>query len=210
MKILGLVAGAALMLGAQSAYAVTITNGSFETPIVGGNYNTLPNGDASLTGWEIGGTSIDHIGSYWNAADGSQSVDLNGSDLGSISQTISGLTNGQQYTVSFNIAATPGYGTQTVDVSFGSTSQSYSLTDTGSLSSMNWAVRTIVFVADATGTALLKFAGTSNGGNNAAGMALDNVTIAATPIPGAILLFGSALSGLGFLGYRRKRQDAAA
>jgi choice-of-anchor C domain-containing protein len=210
MKILGLVAGAALMLGAQSAYAVTITNGSFETPIVGGNYNTLGAGDLSLTGWDIGGNSIDHIGSYWNAADGSQSVDLNGSDLGSISQTISGLTNGQQYTVSFNIAATPGYGTQTVDVSFGSTSQSYSLTDTGSLSSMNWAVRTIVFVADATGTALLKFAGTSNGGNNAAGMALDNVTIAATPIPGAILLFGSALGGLGFLGYRRKRQDAAA
>jgi choice-of-anchor C domain-containing protein len=210
MKILGLVAGAALMLGAQSAYAVTITNGSFETPVVGGNYNTLGAGDLSLTGWDIGGNSIDHIGSYWNAADGSQSVDLNGSDLGSISQTISGLTNGQQYTVSFNIAATPGYGTQTVDVSFGSTSQSYSLTDTGSLSNMNWAVRTIVFVADATGTALLKFAGTSNGGNNAAGMALDNVTIAATPIPGAILLFGSALGGMGFLGYRRKKQAAEA
>ena len=210
MKILGLVAGAALMLGAQSAYAVTITNGSFETPIVGGNYNTLGAGDLSLTGWDIGGNSIDHIGSYWNAADGSQSVDLNGGDLGNISQTISGLTNGQQYTVSFSIAATPGYGSQTINVDFGSTSQSYSLADTGSLGNMNWAVRTIVFVADATGTALLKFAGTSNGGNNAAGMALDNVTIAATPIPGAILLFGSALGGMGFLGYRRKKQAAEA
>ena len=42
------------------------------------------------------------------------------------------------------------------------------------------------------------------------GPALDNVTIAATPIPGAILLFGSALGGMGFLGYRRKKLEAAA
>ena len=29
MKILGILAGAAMLVGAQSAYAVTITNGSF-------------------------------------------------------------------------------------------------------------------------------------------------------------------------------------
>jgi choice-of-anchor C domain-containing protein len=213
MKILGILAGAALLVGAQSAYAVTITNGSFEAPIVGGNYSTYgpgAEGTTPLTGWGIDGAGIDHIGSYWNAQSGNQSVDLNGPGIGGIFQTITGLNNGQEYTVSFYVAATPGYGPQDINVSFGSTNQLVSLGDTGSNSNMNWAVQTIKFIADATGTALLKFAGTGNLINNAAGMALDNVTIAATPIPPAILLFASALGGMGLLGYRRKKQAAEA
>jgi choice-of-anchor C domain-containing protein len=208
MKILCILAGAALFVGGQSAYAVTISNGSFETPIVGGQYSTYAGGSGNLPSWSVDGDSIDHIGSYWNAQSGNQSVDLNGNNIGGISQTVGSLLNGQEYTVSFYIAATPGYGSQTVDVSFGTTSQSYTLGDTGSLSNMNWAVQTIKFVADASGTALLKFAGTGNLFNNAAGMALDNVTIAATPIPPALLLFASALGGMGFLGYRRRKQAA--
>jgi choice-of-anchor C domain-containing protein len=213
MKILGLLAGAAMVLCAQSAYAVTIDNGSFEAPGVihspAPGYDTLGAGSPDLTGWTIGGAGIDHIKNYWNAQDGAQSVDVNGPGIGSIEQTISNLLIGQQYTVSFFIAATPGYGSQTLDVSFGSASQSYTLADSGSLGAMNWASRAIVFVATST-SALLKFAGTANPNNNAAGMALDNVTIAATPIPGALLLFGSALGGMGFLGFRRKKLDAAA
>jgi choice-of-anchor C domain-containing protein len=213
MKILGILAGAAMLFGAQSAYAVTISNGGFEDPIVGGNYATYgaaAEGASSLTGWGIDGAGIDHIAGYWNAQSGAQSVDLNGPGVGGIFQTITGLTDGQQYTVSFYVAATPGYGTQTVNVSFGTTNQSVVLADTGSLGAMNWALQTIKFVADASGTALLKFAGTSNGGTDAAGMALDSVSIAATPIPPALLLFASALGGMGFLGYRRKKQNAAA
>jgi hypothetical protein len=197
MKILSILAGAALLVGAQSAYAVTITNGNFETPIVGGAYSTYgpaAEGASSLTGWGID----------------DQSVDLNGPGIGGIFQTITGLNNGQEYTVSFYVAATPGYGPQDINVSFGTTNQLVSLGDTGSNSNMNWTVQTIKFIADATGTALLKFAGTGNLINNAAGMALDNVTIAATPIPPAILLFASALGGMGFLGYRRRKQAAEA
>jgi choice-of-anchor C domain-containing protein len=211
MKILGLLAGAAMLLGAQAAHAatVTITNGGFEDPSGVGNFATLPAGDPGLPGWTIGGDSIDHIGGYWTAQEGSQSVDLNGNNVGSIEQTIGNLLIGQQYTVSFFIAATPGYGDQTINVDFGSATQSYTLNDTGSLGAMNWAERTIVFVATSS-SALLKFAGAANLIDNHAGMALDNVTIAATPIPGAVLLFGSALAGMGFLGFRRKKLEAAA
>jgi choice-of-anchor C domain-containing protein len=207
MKILGVLAGAALLLGAQSASALSITNGSFEDPSVAGGFGTLNAGDPSLTGWTIGGNSIDHIGNYWNAQSGSQSVDLNGNNTGSISQLISGLTDGQQYTVSFYAAATPTYGAQGLLVSAGGSSKLLSLADTGSRGNMSWALQTITFIADVTGTALLTFAGVNAG---PAGAALDNVTIAATPIPGAILLFGSALGGMGFLGYRRKKLQAAA
>jgi hypothetical protein len=53
--------------------------------------------------------------------------------------------------------------------------------------------------------------GTTNnspGGLRASRVYVQNV--AATPIPGAILLFGSALGGMGFIGYRRKKLASAA
>jgi len=38
----------------------------------------------------------------------------------------------------------------------------------------------------------------------------DNISIVQTPIPPALLMFGTALGGIGFLGYRRKKLAAAA
>lgn len=209
MKLLGLIAGAALLLGAQSAYAVTITNGSFETPVVGGNFATYNAGDPSLTGWAIGGNSIDHIGSYWQASDGNQSLDMSGNDAGSISQDLNGLTVGQQYTVTFDLAGNPAGAPSVKDlqVSAAGIDSLYSFDTTGhSTGSMGWATQTFVFVATAT-TETLAFLSLTSG---SFGAALDNVTIAATPIPGAFLLFGSALAGMGFLGYRRKKLEVAA
>lgn len=209
MKILGLVAGAAMLLGANSAFAVTITNGDFETPIVsGGPFDTYEAGTSGLTGWTIGGAGVNHIGTYWTAQSGSQSLDLNDDDIGSISQDLTGLTAGQQYTVSFYGAGNPNAGPtdKELHVSAAGINSFYSFSISGhDNSNLGWALQTFIFVATST-TETLTFAGTTGG---PAGVALDNISIAATPIPGAILLFGSALGGLGLLGYRRKKQAAA-
>jgi len=209
MKILGLIAGAALLLGAQSAYAVTITNGSFETPLVTGGpgYDTLGAGDLTLTGWTIGGAGIDHIGPYWQASDGDQSIDLNALGAGSISQDLSGLTIGQEYTVSFDLAGNPTGDVKSLTVSTSGGGELFTFDTAGkNTANMGWTTFTYVFIATAADD-VLAFLSTTGGSG---GPALDNITIAATPIPGAILLFGSALAGMGFLGYRRRKLEAAA
>ncbi len=66
MKILGLIAAAALLAGAQSAYAVTINNGSFESgPAVTSNgYQQVPDGVGvpanAISGWTVGGAGVDY------------------------------------------------------------------------------------------------------------------------------------------------------
>lgn len=209
MKITGLIAGAAMLLGAQAAQAATIVNGSFESPVVGGSSTTYEAGSNALTGWTIGGAGINHIGSQWVAQSGSQSIDLNDDNIGSISQDVTGLTIGQEYRVSFYGAANPNEGpsSKLLQVSAAGVNNFYSFAiGTHTNSSMGWAFQTFLFVATAT-TETLTFAGLTGG---PAGVALDNISIAATPIPGTLLLFGSALGGMGFLGYRRKKLQAAA
>ena len=205
MKVLGIVAGAALLFSAHSAHAVTIVNGSFEQVDLGGaSYVTLGAGSSGLPGWTIGGDSVDHIGSYWQASDGNQSLDMSGSGAGSISQTLTGLTIGQQYTISFDLAGNPAGGDalKSLEVTIGGKPSDVVFNTTGqSLSDMGWTTQFVIFVAQAT-TDTLTFTSLDH---NAFGPALDNVAIATTPIPGAILLFGSALGGMGFLGYRRRK-----
>ena len=207
MKILGLIAGAALLVGAQSAYAVTITNGGFEDPVIAdGSYSTVPPG--TLTGWTVGLAGVDIVREpYWDASEGSQSIDLNALGSGSISQGLSGLTIGQEYTVSFDLAGNPTGDVKSLTVSTNGGAELFTFDTAGkNAANMGWTTFTYVFVAAASSD-LLAFLSTSGGSG---GPALDNITIAATPIPGAILLFGSALAGMGFLGYRRRKFEAAA
>lgn len=216
MKILGLLAGAALLVGAQGAYAATVTiqNGSFETgtPSNPGNFSGLgfsteTAGSGAINGWSIDGGSVDYIGSYWTAAEGVRSLDLSGTTPGTISQQVLGMHVGQQYTVTFSLRGNGdgGVDPQKLDLTFGGFSRTFEAVK----ASTSWVLQSFSFIYNGgPDEDILTFA--AHSGNGSFGPGLDNVQIAATPIPGAILLFGSALGGLGFLGYRRRKAQAAA
>src|SRR5262245_37109001 len=115
---------------------------------------------------------------------------------GTISQTITGLTPNQQYKVSFWLSGNPDSGpaTKTLDVvvpSINTQSYSYDTSANGTtrFAPMNWVAAYFYFTADDT-EAVLKFSSTMSG---SFGAALDYVSIAATPLPAALTLFGSAL-----------------
>lgn len=206
----------ALMHGAR---ADTVTNGSFEQPTVGGGFVTLPAGSSSLTGWTISnGTvgvapdSIDHIGNYWQAADGNQSVDLDGSpgdsnEAAAISQTLS-LTPGQSYLLTFAMAGNPDDGNtlKTVDVTFGSVSNVFTfINPSATHSNMGWTYQSLYLPGNlVTGSALLKF---DSGTPGWYGPALDDVRVTAVPTPSAAL-GGFAVFGLiGAAKLRRSRRS---
>lgn len=80
--------------------AAPFTNGDFEAPFVGNNFNVINNG--TIGAWNV--RNVDHIGTYWpgQGPTGGRSVDLNGSNgqRGAIWQTFDTVA-GQSYTVSF-------------------------------------------------------------------------------------------------------------
>ena len=95
---------------APAAFGDLVTNGDFETPGVGPPFVSYTAVDTtSLTGWTVASGSIDHIGSYWTSASGSQSLDLAGNAPGSITQTLNTVA-GQQYRLNFSMAGNVGSG----------------------------------------------------------------------------------------------------
>jgi choice-of-anchor C domain-containing protein len=102
-----LAAATLLALGSiTQASAAPFTNGSFELGSTDpGLFQTLGVGSTAITGWEVIGSNIDYIGSFWQASDGSRSLDLNGSNgPGGIRQTFDTVA-GQAYGLLIDIAA---------------------------------------------------------------------------------------------------------
>jgi choice-of-anchor C domain-containing protein len=97
------------LFGAIRAEAGPFTNGSFELASVnpGAGFATLAAGSTQITGWEVFGSTIDYIGTFWEAADGNRSVDLNGNaGPAGIRQTFDTLV-GATYRVEFAMAGNP-------------------------------------------------------------------------------------------------------
>src|SRR5918996_3601962 len=96
-----------------------VVNGDFELPFVPGAFLTYPPGPA-LTGWMITSGTIDHIGTHWQAASLRQSLDLNGLEQGTISQTLATVA-GERYILRFAMAGNPDGppALKTMDVRFG-------------------------------------------------------------------------------------------
>jgi choice-of-anchor C domain-containing protein len=173
---------AAIALAGATLAFTGPTNGSFETGTYvdgGSGFEQLNAGDTSITGWSVDAGSVDWIGTYWPAQDGSMSIDMSGVEAGTISQTLA-TTIGNTYTVSFFLSGNPaGLPTvKTLDVSAtGGATASYTYDVTGNdLTNMNWTPETYTFLATSASTTL-SFVSTTAG---AFGPAIDNIVITET------------------------------
>lgn len=200
----------ALTFGAASGVqAATLVNGSFEigpNPNVGPGFITLGTGNSSITGWTVTGGSIDYIGSYWMAQDGSRSIDLAGTSLGTLTQTLTDTIVGQRYAVDFWVSKNPdgGAATRTGTFSAGGQTFNFSYAVPNSRTNMNWQLETFEFIASSTMTDL-SFAADASAGC-CFGPALDNVSIDAVPEPAtwAMMIGGFALVGGALRSARRR------
>ena len=206
---ISVVIAASCVVSSQPTMASPFVNGGFETgPIVAAiGFTTVSAGDTSISGWTVTGDSVDYIGSYWQPQSGTHSIDLSGDAPGAISQTFD-TAIGQQYQLSFWIAGNPDSSankTGSLQVSAGPASLFFPFAQAGNTkSSMGWLEYTYAFVADALSTTL-KFASTTG---TPFGLALDNVSVSAVPIPPALLLFATAMAGAAAFGRRRAKRNA--
>jgi choice-of-anchor C domain-containing protein len=189
-----------------------IQNGSFETGSIDpGGFTTLGVGSTVITGWTVVGVSpgtIDYIGTFWQASEGSRSLDL---DSAGIQQTF-GTTIGGTYRVTFDLAGNPGASPtiKNMRVSAGGSSADFSFDITGkSNTNMGWASNSWDFIANSTTTTLEFITLTFS----IAGPALDNVSVVAlsspppSPIPEPSTTLGLLSLGIFGLGSALKRRS---
>src|SRR5439155_4518796 len=84
------------------------TNASFESPNVGSSVVRYGQG-GDIDGWFVASGSVDLVGTYWQAATGSQSVDMSGAGRGGIYQDMP-TTPGVTYSLAFALAGNPDCG----------------------------------------------------------------------------------------------------
>jgi len=235
----------ALTLGASGgAQADLVVNGGFESTTSGGGqlgFNTNATGWSVPTGsytFLFTPGSADTTGvngqygglSLWGPGNGSANglpasspnggnfiaQDSGGFQPGALTQTISGLTAGDTYTVGFYWAAaqqsgfngatdsgwTVNLGTNTA------TAQSTSPASIPSHGFSGWMYQTFNFTADSTSD-MLSFMAFGGPEGVPPFALLDGVTMNAVPEPSSMLIFGAGLLGLGVVGLRRRAKPAA-
>jgi PEP-CTERM motif len=208
----GLAVAVLLLAGAGKTKADLIVNGSFEAPVVAPGYGIFANG--SVPGWtsnnnetEIGGTTTNY--GLPNYA-GIQNLELNGNTYDTISQTVTGLTPGTTYVLTFAYGDRPGSGFNEANILFGGVqiaSESSATTAPGT-----WTPVTLYVTATST-SEVLSFAAVdtsgSGGTNPSLGNEIDAVTLnAVVPEPSTMTIFG--LGAFGFMAYGWCRRKLAA
>jgi hypothetical protein len=221
------------------AHANLVTNGSFESTslntsglIQGGDvtgWSTAPSGSNIMTCLiykgqnSLCGPTFLYPGStpasFWvnpgESPDGGNAVvgDANPSNSVALTQSISGLTPGTSYTLSFYQASASEYNngdssTEDWQVSLGSQTENSATMNTSAEGVTPWTLQTLTFTAtSATETLSFLAGGTPVGGPPMA--LLDGVDLeVAVPEPASVALFG--LSVLGLLGVCKSRMRSAA
>jgi choice-of-anchor C domain-containing protein len=177
LSAVAITGGLALASAAPASAAAGLQNGGFEDPAISPNaYRTVLAGE-SVGAWQVTNGSVDLIQTkLYQAAEGEQSLDLNGEEPGTVQQNLSTLPL-LSYKVSFSLAGDPNTqrevagqvlanGTVIKDFAFDTTGKSYD--------NMGWTTVTATFQATGTSTPLA-FRGTTPTG--AAGAMIDNVRI---------------------------------
>lgn len=190
------------LAGAGSAHAGNlIVNGDFTDPNVGSGWGLF----SSITGWAVNQDYVEVDNSLvvmptcYTAT--CQSGEADGNTFNALSQSVSGLTIGQKYTLSWAYGDRPGSGPQQLNVSFGGNPVA---TDYGS-GSGQWTANSYSIIADAT-TEILSFAAVDTsgiGGNPSVGNEITAVSLVGVPEPASMAVVGAGLFGFGLL--RRKR-----
>ena len=233
LKVLALIGGFGV---AQNAAASNLlVNGDFETPVQGAPLFATFNigvGSSTITGWTVVQGNVDltkaaNYGPGINTLNVSskQDIDLIGDNratagvFGGLSQSFA-TTAGQTYLLTFDYshnqgAASVDYAAQvTVADGHAPANSNFSVEVSQVSGPATWALFSKQFTAtsDLTLLSIIDTRGGFNGGIYLDDVSVDLVTVSptgSTPIPGALPLFASGASVLGFFGWRRKKKSAA-
>lgn len=205
VRRLGLTAlvGAPFILGAATAQASLITNGSFETHAAGGYII----GNTQVPGWGVTGTVDVVTTGYWQVADGFASLDMNGTTGGGVWQSFA-TQIGAVYKVAFMMAGNPDQSfDKSMRVSVADVVKDYVFSQAGKTkANMGWTEKEFLFTAQAATTTLTFQSLLPSGwwGPTLDNVRVDFVSAADVPEPASAALVGGAL--LGLAGLRRKRR----
>jgi choice-of-anchor C domain-containing protein len=201
---LGALAGLCLP---ASANPNLITNGLFQDG-GGGSFTDIGSPNTFAMGaWTVTAGTVDWIGGYWTAPVG-YSVDLNGENPGAITQSNIATVNGQEYQLTFYLAANPDGGrtdVKTATVTADSAIAQFTATPVASgepTVASGWTLYSMDFTAGA-GTSTVTFTGDPNAGPY--GPVVADVSLTAVPEPGVYGVLAIGLSGV-FLFVRRDRR----
>ena len=175
-----------------------LQNGSFEIgPSIGGaGFTHLPNGSTDIPGWIVINDEIDYIGNYWNAPEGSRSLDLHGDDSsGGVLQTVA-TEPGRMYRLSFELAGNPmcGADIMQLNVTAGTASSEFTFDTTGhSRPDIGWTANEWWFVAEDHSTEIRLFSGSPP---SYCGPAIDDVVLEEFDLQHNLLINPGAEDGL--------------
>ncbi|QEA12499.1 hypothetical protein [Comamonas flocculans] len=193
--------------GAAQASNIVV-NGSFENPVVASGSFVYTD---FLPGWKMTGDAMVEVRNNvaGQAYDQDNYVELDSTKNMSIWQDLATVI-GQTYQISFMYSPRMNQPASTNPIAVtwnGVALPGSPYTGTGGSTGNEWVMYTFNVVADSV-LSTLKFS--AGGTSDSFGGGLDAVSVSAVPLPGAALLFGSAMLGAGVLRRRKAANEAEA